>query len=146
MNITYCYASEIVEINKCWVEDSNGYWRERSNSLSMNDLFGDDNNWSWCLQNLDDVIKTHGAPCRAWVTLLNVDDAINTHGAPCRAWVNLTWYARRHSQWQHLCETAALYVSGNLHQWSRGGRLKLVVWFRGHCQSVWIETRSASLW
>jgi len=35
---------------------------------------------------------------------------------------------------------------GNLHQWSRGGRLKLVVWFRGHCQSVWIETRSASPW
>ena len=75
----------------------------------MNDLFGDNNNWSWCLQNLDDVIKTHGAPCRAWVTLLNVDDAINTHGAPCRAWVNLTWYARRHSQWQHLCGTVALF-------------------------------------
>ena len=75
----------------------------------MNDLFGDDNNWSWCLQNLDDVIKIHGAPCRAWVTLLNVDDAINTHGAPCRAWVNLTWCAWRHSQWQHLCETAALF-------------------------------------
>ena len=73
----------------------------------MNDLFGDNNNWSWCLQNLDDVIKTHGAPCRAWVTL--VDDTINTHGAPCRAWVNLTWYARRHSQWQHLCGTAALF-------------------------------------
>ena len=75
----------------------------------MNDLFGDNNNWSWCLQNLDDVIKTHGAPCRAWVTLLNVDDATNTHGAPCRAWVNLTWYARRHSQWQHLCGTVALF-------------------------------------
>ena len=78
----------------------------------MNDLFGDNNNWSWCLRNLDDVIKTHGAPCRAWVTPLNVDDVISTHGALCRAWVNLTSSLGMHDVTvndRHLCETAALF-------------------------------------
>mgnify|MGYP001161658235 FL=1 len=88
----------------------------------MNDLFGDNNNWSWCLQNLDDVIKTHGAPCRAWVTPLNVDDIISTHGALCRAWVNLTPSLGMHDvivNGKHLCGTAALFQDDTINRKTR---------------------------